>query len=79
MLSVCQYILTPDVFTQLEADIRAADEGGDQNREIELTAALDAVRKQIGMMGVRLKGERFDMGNPQALVDTVSHFSSTIH
>ena len=69
-----QYILTPDVFTQLEADIRAADEVGDRSREIELTAALDAVRQQTGMMGVRLKGERYDMGNQQALIDTISHF-----
>jgi hypothetical protein len=27
------------------------------------------------MMGVRLQGERFDMGNPAALVDTVAQFS----
>ena len=70
-----QYILTPEVFHQLEADIRLADEQGDTQREIELTSALDAVRKREGMYGIRLKGERFDMGNPAALVDTVSKFS----
>jgi hypothetical protein len=26
-------------------------------------------------MGVRLRGERFDMGNPAALVDTVAKYS----
>ena len=72
-----QYILTPEVFDQLEADIRKADETADKSREIELTAALDAVRQQTGMTGVRLKGERFDMGNPQALVETVTRFAST--
>ena len=73
-----QYILTPEVFAQLEADIRAADAAGEKSREIELTAALDTVRQQTGMMAVRLRGERFDMGNPQALVDTVAHFSSPL-
>jgi len=69
-----QYILTPEVFAQLETDIRAADDAGDRSREIELTAALDAVRQQGGMMGIRLKGERYDMGNPQALTDTIKRF-----
>ncbi|MBR1933768.1 MAG: hypothetical protein IJ841_08805 [Prevotella sp.] len=72
-----QYILTPDVFLQLEADIRKADEEHDLVREIELTSALDAVRQQTGMMGIRLQGERFDMGNPAALVETVAQFSRT--
>ena len=70
-----QYILTPEVFHQLETDIRQADEEGNHEREIELTSALDAVRQQTGMMGVRLRGERFDMGNPAALVDTVAKYS----
>jgi UTP-glucose-1-phosphate uridylyltransferase len=71
-----QYILTPEVFTQLEADIQAADESGDRTHEIELTAALDAVRQRSGMMGMRLQGERFDMGNPQALVKTIADYSA---
>lgn len=69
------YILTPEVFEELEADIRKADKEGDYEREIELTSALEAVRQRSGMMGVRLKGERYDMGNTQALVDTVKRFS----
>ena len=69
-----QYILTPEVFQQLEADIQRADEEG-STKEIELTSALEAVRSRIGMMGVRLKSQRFDMGNPRALVDTVASFS----
>lgn len=70
-----QYILTPEVFAQLESDIRKADEAGDHTHEIELTSALDAVRQQTGMMGIRLKGERFDMGNPAALAATVRDFA----
>ena len=71
-----QYILTPDVFAQLEADIKVADENPDMKGEIELTSALDKVRQRSGMYGVRLRGERFDMGNPQALVNTVATFAT---
>ena len=70
-----QYILTPDVFAQLEADIRQADEEGDMTREIELTAALEAVRQKSGMMGIRLNGTMYDMGNPTALRNCVRYFS----
>jgi UTP-glucose-1-phosphate uridylyltransferase/galactokinase len=69
-----QYILTPEVFEQLADDIKKADEEG-SNREIELTSALEAVRNRVGMIGVRLYSQRFDMGNPAALVDTISKFS----
>ncbi|MBP5339701.1 MAG: hypothetical protein J6Z14_10460 [Prevotella sp.] len=72
-----QYILTPEVFAQLEADIKAADEAGDHQKEIELTAALETVRQQKGMMGVRLDGLRYDMGNPHALTDTVANFANS--
>ena len=70
-----QYILTPEVFYQLEADIKKADAEGDHVREIELTSALEEVRQKNGMMGVRLQGERFDMGNPAALTDTIMQYS----
>ena len=71
-----QYILTPDVFDQLADDIRAAEVSGDMSREIELTTALDAVRSRKGMIGVRINGDMFDMGNPAALRNTVLQFSS---
>ena len=70
-----QYILTAEVFAQLEADIQKADAEGDTTREIELTAALEAVRQKSGMMGVRLKGTMYDMGNPNALRNCVRYFS----
>ena len=69
-----QYILTPDVFHQLASDIAQADAEGNTTREIELTAALDAVRQKSGMMGVRLNGEMFDMGNPKALSHCILEF-----
>ena len=61
-----QYILTPEVFAQLSADIQQADAEGSSG-EIELTSALEAVRQHSGMMGVRLNGTMYDMGNPTAL------------
>ena len=69
-----QYILTPEVFEQLAHDISEADAEG-STREIELTSALEAVRSRVGMIGVRLYSQRFDMGNPAALVDTITKFS----
>ena len=69
-----QYILTPEVFDQLEADIQNADAEGSL-REIELTSALEAVRQKSGMVGVRLNGEMYDMGNPNALSRCIRHFS----
>ena len=70
-----QYILTPDVFAQLASDIAQADAAGDVAREIELTAALDSVRQKSGMMGVRLNGVMYDMGNPNALRRCIQQFS----
>ena len=69
-----QYILTPEVFHQLAEDNKQADEEG-STREIELTSALETVRSRVGMIGVRLYSQRFDMGNPAALVDTITKFS----
>ena len=68
-----QYILTPEVFAQLSADIQQADAEG-SSREIELTSALEAVRQHSGMMGVRLNGAMFDMGNPTALHRCLRNF-----
>ena len=70
-----QYILTPDVFAQLNEDIQKADAEGDKMREIELTAALEAVRQKSGMMGVRLNGVMYDMGNPKALRRCVEEYA----
>ena len=69
-----QYILTPEVFDQWAEDIREADEQGDE-REIELTSALEKVRQRSGMMGIRLDGKMYDMGNPEALRRAMMGFS----
>ena len=66
-----QYILIPEVFEQLRADI----ENADSKREIELTTALDKVREQDGMIGVQLQGRMYDMGNYNALINCISEYS----
>ena len=70
-----QYILTPEVFDQLSEDVKKADQEGDTQKEIELTSALETVRKRNGMMGVRLNGVMYDMGNPKALRRCVQNYS----
>ena len=67
-----QYILTPEVFEQLRTDIENAS---DLNSEIELTTALDKVREQYGMIGVKLQGKMFDMGNFNAFQNCVINFN----
>ena len=70
-----QYILTPEVFAQLAKDIKKADDEGDTQREIELTSALETVRQNNGMIGVRLDGVMYDMGNPKALRKCVQEYA----
>ena len=70
-----QYILTPEVFSQLHEDIMQREIDGDHVSEIELTSALDAVRKRSGMIGIRLKGRMYDMGNPEALRRCVEEYA----
>ena len=70
-----QYILTPEVFAQLHEDIMQKEIEGDHVSEIELTSALEAVRQRSGMMGVRLQGRMYDMGNPHALIRAVVEYS----
>ena len=70
-----QYILTPEVFSQLHEDIMQKEIDGDHVSEIELTSALEAVRKRSGMIGIRLKGRMYDMGNPEALRRCVGEYA----
>lgn len=66
-----QYILTPEVYGQLKRDI---DSKTSSDKEIELTSAIDEVRKKNGLVGVVLKGQMFDMGNPDAYKECVTRF-----
>lgn len=66
-----QYIITPEVFNQLQQDISNAD---DPEQEIELTNALDKIREQNGMIGVQLQGKMYDMGNFNAFINCASNY-----
>lgn len=68
-----QYVLTPEVFEQLKKNVDdgVVGEGG----EIELTAALEQVRRRYGLIGVQLDGEMYDMGNPEAFLNTIANYS----
>ena len=70
-----QYILTKEVFNQLHEDIMQREIEGDHVSEIELTSALEAVRKRSGMIGIRLEGWMYDMGNPEALRRCVGEYA----
>lgn len=66
-----QYILTPEVFEQLRFDIQKSS---DLTWEIELTTALDKVRRQSGMIGVQLQGRMYDMGNYSAFINCCQEY-----
>ena len=64
-----QYVLTPTVFQHLvleiEADMR---EGG----EIQLTTALESLRRDEGVLGYRIEGQHYDTGLPGPYVRTLA-------
>ena len=67
-----QYILTPEVFNQLKENI---ENGVVSSRgEIELTTALEQVRKEYGLMGVQLDGKMYDIGVPSEYRQTIYKF-----
>ncbi|MCL2079041.1 MAG: sugar phosphate nucleotidyltransferase [Oscillospiraceae bacterium] len=65
-----QYVLTPDVFSQLEANILEESET-EKNGEYGLTDAIAALIDKGGVYGVVLDGEMFDTGNAQAYKRTM--------
>lgn len=68
------YILTPDVFNQLKENID--NNVVNAKGEVELTTALEQVRQQHGMIGVKLDGKMFDIGVPNEYRETMYNFSA---
>ncbi len=69
-----QYILTPRIFQLLEENIsRSMREGG----EFQLTSCLDKLRQEEGFVGCRVKGKRFDVGQPQSYRQTIIDYPNT--
>ncbi len=63
-----QYILTPHIFELLEDNIsRNIREGG----SFQLTPCLDKLRQEEGVIGCRVQGRRFDIGQPGTYRQTI--------
>ncbi|MDT8389094.1 MAG: sugar phosphate nucleotidyltransferase [Lentisphaeria bacterium] len=73
-----QYVLNPSLFTYLQDQI-ACDyrEGG----EIQLTTALDTMRREEGVLACRVAGQHYDTGLPGPYVATLNavHAKSGSH
>ncbi|MDF7799785.1 sugar phosphate nucleotidyltransferase [Pontiellaceae bacterium B1224] len=69
-----QYILTPHIFQLLEENIsRKMREGG----AFQLTSCLDRLRQEEGFVGLRIKGRRFDIGNPEDYRQTIIDYQNS--
>ena len=66
-----QYILTPDVYEVLGKHIR---ENHLVRGEIQLTDALEEVRRTKGMVGCRIQGKSYDVGLPEMYIDTLQNY-----
>ena len=60
------YLLTPRIFQELQ---RSIQECGGDNREIELTNALDALRRKERILGLVIEGQKVDIGLPSGYLD----------
>ena len=59
-----RYILTPQIFKALE------DTTPGRNQEIQLTDALQRLRRQQAIYAYEFEGERYDAGTPQGWLET---------
>ncbi len=66
-----QYVLTPRVFEFLEENIR---QNLRERGEFQLTSCLDRVRREEGFTACLVDGTRFDIGSPEAYVQTLTAF-----
>ncbi len=67
-----EYVLTPEVFEVLAEHV---EKNRTAKGEIQLTDALDEVRKKSGLFGFAVDGTMFDVGIPQAYVKTTGNFA----
>jgi UTP-glucose-1-phosphate uridylyltransferase/mevalonate kinase len=66
-----QYVLSPKIFDYLETNIRKNIR---ERGEFQLTSCLDRLRKEEGVFGCRVKGHRFDIGNPASYLEALNEF-----
>jgi UTP-glucose-1-phosphate uridylyltransferase len=68
------YVLKPEIFGLLgEAIRRNLRERG----EFQLTSCLDQLRRNDGFVGRRVLGRRFDIGNPDAYLESLAVYRQT--
>ena len=65
------YVLTPQIFDYLEENIT---HNLRERGEFQLTSCLDKLRKEDNFSGYIVKGQRFDIGVPEAYRQTVIDF-----
>jgi UTP--glucose-1-phosphate uridylyltransferase len=68
------YVLAPKIFELLDAQIR---NNVRERGEFQLTTCLEQLRRSDGFVGQLVEGRRYDIGNPQAYVDTLAAFART--
>ncbi|MFC1601670.1 sugar phosphate nucleotidyltransferase [Candidatus Sumerlaeota bacterium] len=67
------YVLKPELFEIIEDHV---ERNLRQKGEIQLTTALEELRKRDGFQGCVIKGRRFDIGTPEAYVQTIGEFAT---
>jgi UTP--glucose-1-phosphate uridylyltransferase len=70
MAIIGRYILTPEIF-----DILKNIEPG-QNKEIQLTDALNVLAKKGKVIAYKFDGRRFDCGSISGYIEAVNFFAS---
>jgi UTP-glucose-1-phosphate uridylyltransferase/mevalonate kinase len=68
-----QYIVKPQLFDYLREDIE--NNVRDRWGGFELTPALDRLRREDGILGQVVDGQRFDIGMPEHYLETLRTFS----
>jgi UTP-glucose-1-phosphate uridylyltransferase/mevalonate kinase len=69
------YLLTPRIFQEIQ---RSMQECAEDNREIELTNALDALRRKERILGLVIQGQKVDIGLPSGYLDGLQKFAGRI-
>ena len=69
-----QYVLTPGIFDILESRIQADMRDG---HTFELTTALEQLRRQEQVFGLKIKGEHFDIGTPADYLDALRRWATS--
>ena len=68
-----QYILTKEVFDELELNIK---NGKMEKGEFQLTDALAQTMEKIGMCGYLVDGKSYDIGLPEKYIETIKTYAN---